>query len=68
MLTTLTSPGEDASTSDTDAPADPVHDAVRLAARHQLHVPIQRRIQENLGMTTAELADAVANWPEGSSS
>lgn len=68
MLTALTSPGEDASTSDTDAPADPAHDAVRLAARHQLHVPLQRRLQENLGMTTAELADAVANWPEGSSS
>ncbi|MGW1761087.1 hypothetical protein [Streptomyces mirabilis] len=40
-------------------PTNPKADAARLAAHHDLHIPLQRRLQQTVGMSEDELAPAV---------
>ncbi|MEU6351626.1 SWIM zinc finger family protein [Streptomyces sp. NPDC047072] len=62
MLRALTTPEGSVPAQETEVPADAAHDAVRLAARHHLRIPLQRRLQETLGMSADELARAVTAW------
>ncbi|TGA85256.1 hypothetical protein E2651_41980 [Streptomyces sp. MZ04] len=69
MMRALTAPSRAESMPKEEAvPADPAHDAVRLAARHHLHIPLQRRLEGTLDMTEEELARAVADWAHTSGS
>ncbi|WP_331732037.1 hypothetical protein [Streptomyces sp. NBC_00989] len=40
-------------------PTDPKDDAARLVTHHDLHIPLQRRLQHPLGMSEDDLTHAV---------
>ena len=59
LLNTLTSLSGRTSRDPTHAvPTDPKHDAARLAAGHDLQLPLQRRLQHTLGVSGDGLAHA----------
>ncbi|MFF3584338.1 hypothetical protein [Streptomyces mirabilis] len=59
LLNALTSPSGRTIAPGLMMPTNPKADAARLAAHHDLHIPLRRRLQQTLGMSKDELAPAV---------